>query len=94
MSIYNFELADTAILFEQFDGWEKECQKMLAAKLALPAYEMVLKTSHLFNLLDARKAISVTMRQQYILRVRNLAKQVAAIYYASRQELGFPLLKS
>jgi len=93
MSIYNFELADPQMLFEHFDSWEKECKRMLAEKLALPAYEMVLKTSHLFNLLDARKAISVTMRQQYILRVRNLAKQVAAIYYASREELGFPLLK-
>jgi glycyl-tRNA synthetase alpha chain len=93
MSVYNFELANAEMLFSQFDAWEIECQRMLAAKLALPAYEMVLKTSHIFNLLDARKAISTTMRQQYILRVRNLAKSVAAIYYASREQLGFPLLK-
>jgi glycyl-tRNA synthetase alpha chain len=58
----------------------------------LPAYEFVLKASHTFNLLDARSAIAVTERQRYILRVRTLAKEVAQIYYLSREKLGFPLL--
>src|SRR5690349_6382815 len=92
MSKYNFELADTKMLFEHFDEWEQESNRMIAAELPLPAYEMVLKTSHIFNLLDARNAISVTERQQYILRVRNLTRQVAEQYYASREKLGFPLL--
>jgi glycyl-tRNA synthetase alpha chain len=71
----------------------KCCTQLLEAKLALPAYEQVLKASHTFNLLDARKAISVTERQRYILRVRTLARGVAQTYYASREALGFPLLK-
>jgi len=94
MSKYNFDLADTNMLFKHFDEWEQECNKMLQTKLPLPAFEMVLKSSHIFNLLDARKAISVTERQQYILRVRNLARQVAELYYASREQLGFPLLQN
>lgn len=94
MSKYNFELADTKMLFEHFDEWEAESTRMIAAELPLPAYEMVLKTSHIFNLLDARNAISVTERQQYILRVRNLARQVAELYYSSREKLGFPLLQT
>ena len=92
-SIYNFELADVAMLLRHFDEHEKMCKELLTAKLALPAYEQVLKASHTFNLLDARKAISVTERQRYILRVRTLASQVAQTYYASREALGFPLLK-
>ncbi|HEV7443473.1 MAG TPA: glycine--tRNA ligase subunit alpha, partial [Steroidobacteraceae bacterium] len=92
-SIYNFELADVPMLLRHFDDHEKMCKELLAAKLALPAYEQVLKASHTFNLLDARKAISVTERQRYILRVRTLASQVAQTYYASREALGFPLLK-
>ena len=64
----------------------------LEANLPLPAYEQVLKASHTFNLLDARHAISVTERQRYILRVRNLARAVAEAYYASREALGFPML--
>jgi glycyl-tRNA synthetase alpha chain len=67
---------------------------LLEAKLPLPAYEQVLKASHTFNLLDARRAISVTERQRYILRVRSLARGVAEAYYASRAALGFPMLKS
>ena len=94
MSKYNFEVADTTMLFKHFDEWEEESKKMLDAKLPLPAYEMVLKASHIFNLLDARNAISVTERQQYILRVRNLSRQVAEQYYATREELGFPLLNT
>jgi glycyl-tRNA synthetase alpha chain len=92
-SKYNFEHADVDELFRQFDAFEKECQRLLEAKLPLPAYERMLKSSHTFNLLDARKAISVTERQRYILRVRTLARSVAEAYYASRQALGFPMLK-
>jgi glycyl-tRNA synthetase alpha chain len=93
MSKYNFEQANTEMLFQQFTAWEAECQRMLVADLPLPAYEMVLKTSHIFNLLNAKNAISVTERQQYILRVRNLARLVAEKYYATREAMGFPLLK-
>jgi glycyl-tRNA synthetase alpha chain len=91
-STFNFELADTAALFAEFDQREKNCKVLLAASLALPAYEQTLKASHVFNLLDARKAISVTERQRYILRVRALARAVAEAYLASRESLGFPLL--
>lgn len=93
MSKYNFEQADVNLLLQQFVAWEIECKRMLEANLPLPAYEMVLKTSHIFNLLNARNAISVTERQQYILRIRNLAKMVAEKYYLLRKEMGFPLLK-
>jgi glycyl-tRNA synthetase alpha chain len=79
-------------LFHQFDAFEKECLRLLEAKLSLPAYERMLKASHTFNLLDARKAISVTERQRYILRVRTLARGVAEAYFASREALGFPML--
>jgi glycyl-tRNA synthetase alpha chain len=92
-STYNFELADVPMLLRHFDDHEKMCKELLAARLALPAYEQVLKASHTFNLLDARRAISVTERQRYILRMRTLASQVARTYYASREALGFPLLK-
>ena len=93
-SKYNFEYADVDELFRQFDAHEKECLRLLEVKLALPAYERMLKTSHTFNLLDARKAISVTERQRYILRVRTLARGVAEAYYASREALGFPMLQN
>jgi glycyl-tRNA synthetase alpha chain len=92
-SAYNFEHADTASLFAEFDQREKNCKALLEVPLALPAYEQTLKASHVFNLLDARKAISVTERQRYILRVRALARAVAAAYYASREAQGFPLLR-
>ena len=91
-SAYNFEHADVDFLFQQFDHCETESQKLIAAELPLPAYEQVLKASHAFNLLDARHAISVTERQRFILRVRNLARAVAESYYASREALGFPML--
>jgi glycyl-tRNA synthetase alpha chain len=90
-SRYNFELADVAELSRQFDAFEQECQRLLGAGVPLPAYERMLKCSHTFNLLDARKAISVTERQRYILRVRTLARAVAEAYYASREALGFPM---
>ncbi len=92
-SAYNFEHAPVDVLLENFNNSEKQCQDLLAKKLPLPAYEQVLKASHNFNLLDARKAISVTERQQYILRVRTMAKGVAEMYYQVREDLGFPNLK-
>ena len=92
MSTYNFDLANVDFMFKSFDTYEQECQKLIEQNLALPAYEMVLKASHTFNLLDARNAISVTERQRFILRVRNLAKSVAEAYYQSREALGFPML--
>jgi glycyl-tRNA synthetase alpha chain len=94
MSAYNFEHADVDFLFLQFDNYEKSAQHLLEVKLPLPAYEMVIKSSHIFNLLDARQAISVSERQRYILRIRNLACAVSKAYYDSREALGFPLLKS
>ena len=93
-SAYNFEHADVATLLKQFEEHERICQQLLAARLPLPAYEHVLKASHTFNLLDARRAISVTERQRYILRVRTLARAVAEAYLASREALGFPLIKN
>jgi glycyl-tRNA synthetase alpha chain len=91
MSAFNFDHANVDFLFQCFDTYEQESQKLIVAGLPLPAYEMVLKASHTFNLLDARHAISVTERQRYILRVRNLAKAVAEAYYARREALGFPM---
>jgi len=93
MSAFNFEHANTKALFAWFDTCEQESTKLIEAGLPLPAYEMVLKASHTFNLLDARRAISVTERQRYILRVRTLARAVAAAYHARREALGFPLVK-
>lgn len=91
-SRYNFELANTSLLLHQFDAYEAEAQKLIEHQLALPAYEMVMKCSHSFNLLDARGAISVTERAAYIGRVRALARKVAQTYYDARQALGFPML--
>jgi glycyl-tRNA synthetase alpha chain len=91
-SAYNFEHADTAELFHWFDTCERESQRLIEVGLPLPAYEQVLKCSHTFNILDARKAISVTERQRFILRVRTLARSVAQAYYDSRESLGFPML--
>lgn len=91
MSRYNFEEADVPQLFDFFDHCEKEAGRLVQKGLPLPAYEMVMKASHTFNLLDARHAISVTERQRFILRVRSLARAVAGAYFESRAELGFPL---
>ena len=90
-STYNFEYADVAKLFDLFDFYEAQAAKLVGVNLPLPAYEMVLKASHTFNLLDARGAISVTERQRFILRVRTLARQVAQSYVEARAKLGFPL---
>ncbi|HXV09350.1 MAG TPA: glycine--tRNA ligase subunit alpha [Burkholderiales bacterium] len=92
-SRYNFELANTEMLFQHFAQFESEAKRLMEAQCALPAYEMVLRCSHVFNLLDARGAISVTERAAYIGRVRNLARLVAQAYFESRERLGFPLLK-
>ncbi|CUX95637.1 Glycine--tRNA ligase alpha subunit [Candidatus Mikella endobia] len=91
-STYNFEYADIDFLFYCFEQYEKEVKNLLSLEnpLLLPAYERILKAAHSFNLLDARKAISVTVRQCYILRIRTLTKSVAEAYYASREALGFP----
>ena len=92
-STYNFELADTDALFHWFDVCETQCRLLVDQQLPLPAYEQVMKASHAFNLLDARHAISVTERQRFILRVRSLSRAVAEAYYASREALGFPLIR-
>ncbi|MDO4230548.1 MAG: glycine--tRNA ligase subunit alpha [Lautropia sp.] len=91
-STYNFTLANTAMLFVHFDDYEREARALIEAKLPLPAYEMVMKCSHTFNLLDARGAISVTERAAYIGRVRALARGVAQAYYDARERLGFPMI--
>jgi glycyl-tRNA synthetase alpha chain len=91
MSRYNFECADIDVLFRRFDDAERICKALIGEQLTLPAYEQVLEASHSFNLLDARQAISVSERQRYILRVRELARLVAQAYYDSRQALGFPM---
>jgi glycyl-tRNA synthetase alpha chain len=91
-SKYNFEHSNTEMLFAHFTDYEKEARRLIEAQVALPAYEMVLKCAHTFNLLDARGAISVTERAAYIGRIRNLAKAVAQSYYESRERLGFPML--
>lgn len=92
-SKYNFEIADIKMLFSIFSMFEKEAQKLISEKLAIPAYDYTLKCSHVFNLLDARGAISVTERTGYIGRVRELAKQCAQLYIQKREELGYPLMK-
>ncbi len=91
-STYNFEYADVDALFNWFDTCERESERLIEANLPLPAYEQMLRASHTFNLLDARRAISVTERQRYILRVRSLARAVAKAYYDRREALGFPML--
>jgi glycyl-tRNA synthetase alpha chain len=92
-STYNFEYSDASWLFDQFQNYETQAKRLIEIPLALPAYEMVLKAAHTFNLLDARGAISVTERATYIARIRNLSKAVAQAYFASREQLGFPMLK-
>ena len=92
-SKYNFELSNTDMLFRHFGEYESEAKRLIGEQCVLPGYEMVMKASHTFNLLDARGAISVTERAAYIGRVRTLARAVAEAYYASRERLGFPMLK-
>ncbi len=92
-SKYYFESADVSMYFRMFADFEKESQRLLKEKLVLAAYECALKCSHIFNILDARGAISVTERAQIIARVRTLSVNVARAYVASREEQGFPLLR-
>ena len=92
-SHYNFEASDPAKLLKQFDYFESEAKRLMDLNLALPAYEMVLKAGHTFNLLDARGAISVTERAAYIARIRTISRSVAQSYYDARERLGFPMLK-
>jgi glycyl-tRNA synthetase alpha chain len=91
-SRYNFEEANVEMLFRLFEMFEDEAKRMVEKGLVLPAYDYCLKTSHIFNLLDARGAISVTERVGYILRVRTLARLCAEGYLKQREEMGFPLL--
>jgi glycyl-tRNA synthetase alpha chain len=90
-STYNFEHSNTEFLFSLFGNYESEAKRLLEVPLALPAYEMILKAAHTFNMLDARGAISVTERAAYIGRIRNLSRAVAQGYYAAREALGFPM---
>jgi glycyl-tRNA synthetase alpha chain len=92
-SVYNFEQADVAAHFEMFKLWEKEALRLLELGLVMPGYDCVVKCSHLFNVLDARGAISVSERVGTIGRVRKLARRAAEAWLAQRRELGFPLIK-
>jgi len=93
-SRYNFELSNTDLLFRHFSEYESEAKRLIEAECTLPGYEMVMKASHTFNLLDARGAISVTERAAYIGRVRALSRAVAKAYYESREKLGFPMVRA
>jgi glycyl-tRNA synthetase alpha chain len=90
-STYNFEHANTELLFAAFANHEAEAKRLVELALTLPAYEQIMKASHSFNMLDARGAISVTERAAYIGRVRALSRLVAQAYYDSREKLGFPM---
>ena len=93
-SRYNFEEADIDALFVAFDHAEHEVERLIGLNLTLPAYEQMLTASHTFNLLDARQAISVTERQRFILRVRDMSRAICEAYLASREALGFPMVAS
>lgn len=91
-STYNFEVADTTMLWNMFDSFEKEAKRCLELGLVLPGYDYCLKCSHTFNLLEARGAISVTQRTSYIARIRDLARRAAEAYTNQRAEMGHPML--
>jgi len=93
-SAFNFELADVATYRRHFSDRENEAAALLDAGLVYPGYDSVIKCSHIFNVLEARGAISVTERTGYITRVRNLARRAAKAYVESREKLGFPLLEA
>jgi len=93
-SIYNFEEADVDMLLKTFDIYEEEGEKLAEKGLPIPAYDYTLKCSHIFNLLDARGALSVNERARFIARVRNLAKKCASEFLKQRKELGYPLIKN
>jgi glycyl-tRNA synthetase alpha chain len=92
-STYNFEKSDVSMLLDFFNKYEAESKSMIKEALVLPAYELCLKCSHTFNLLDARGAISVMERTSYIGRIRNLARACAEGYLEQRKNMGYPLLK-
>lgn len=92
-STYNFEVASIEKHVDFFNQYEEEASLLLEKELVLPAYDMVMKCSHIFNILEARGALSVTERTAYIQRVRTMARSVAEGYIASREKLGFPLIK-
>ncbi len=92
-SVYSFEKADIAVLKDLFTTYETQAKNTIEDKLVIPAYDYVLKCSHTFNVLDARGAISVSERTNYIGRVRNLARMIASLYIQQREDLGHPLLK-
>ena len=92
-SIHNFEMSNPKFLFESFDQYESEAQRLLDKSLPLPAYEYTLKSAHTFNLLEARGCISVTERARYIKRIRDLSKEIGKKYLESRENLGFPMVK-
>ncbi len=92
-SKYNFEHSNKEMLFKCFDMFEAEGKRLVEENLPWPAYDFCLKCSHIFNLLDARGAISITERTAYIARVRHLASSVARLYAKQREEMGYPLLK-
>ena len=91
-SIYNFEVADVAMLSDVFSRYEKESVRLAEMGLVLPAWDSVLKCSHLFNLLDARGAISVTQRTGYVSRIRLIASKCCAAYAQQRKDMGYPLM--
>ncbi len=93
LSVYNFELADVDMLLKLFDMYERESIRLSEKGIVLPAYDYCLKCSHVFNILDARGAISVNERAHYIERIRNLARLASQNYLKQREEMGFPLLK-
>ena len=92
-SVYSFEESDIQMLYTLFDTYEKEATKLVNKGLVLPAYDYILKTSHTFNLLDAKGAIGVSQRASYIAKVRNMAKKLASAYVAQRESMGYPLMK-
>ncbi|MBC8459352.1 MAG: glycine--tRNA ligase subunit alpha [Deltaproteobacteria bacterium] len=92
LSTYNFELADVEMLLKTFDMYEQEAKRISEKGLVLPAYDYCLKCSHIFNIMDARGAISVSERTHYIDRIRNLARLASKNYLAQREEMGYPLM--
>ena len=92
-SHYNFQQADLQSLTQNFQSCEKECAHLVEKKLTLPAYEQLLRASHIFNILDARRALAVNERQQHIFRIRKLSQSIAELWRDQREEAGFPLMK-
>lgn len=90
---YAFDTSNTAMLFEQFTAYEAEALACIEQQLVHPAYDYILKCSHIFNLLDARGVISVSDRAGYLARIRKMARAVATNFVEKREQLGYPLLK-